>query len=664
MGSIYDNVELILEILEQNKDMIDADKKPLIKEKLKELLDLQSNANNSTKEDMIEKVFNEIINILFDTPTDLNLKKPSNEFKTSTQTHITRRFTRGGTSPASQAFGEKVNFTTDQSSAIAKASFIPNGTLSSLNAPPATQAVEHPNNGSGTLASGALASPPNSIVVSEAVKSANAAISTLALTKPTKDALVALGTQVIPQLKSEAFLSLLQSFERRNLTVSQQVELLSKLDTVLQNPVLIQNSTVNITNALAGMPRNIPIQVDAADIRSLRDYLSEFFTADVLNQISDTQIPRVFVVMNLFTQINRSAAGSHLVLGNAHGSPLALGNAPGSPLALGNAPSPGSALAIENAPTPLALESNEVNPNNVANFARTFQRKLGAYIPNLILTRLHLEVNNDIHFEYANRIANKVMTAFCRDKNINIKTQNKECMTYIVKDEDNELIYKLIDQEVTKLSLDTYKNMQSKKINSASNGGLAPPPENEDWVNKALNNTPVNTTPNILSAINAINGNNTTSVTLVTALSALKSYLEQTPSEVNTGLLAYIREYANKSARELKGALNDVHKPVLKYIFSLANSTPEEFATKIQIPIPGINPFSDKGKRRDILETVHGSLSNTSPLNAALTAVQRGGRRTQKRSQKGRSTHKRTQRPRSTHKRSRGKTPLDFYQRV
>lgn len=111
---------------------------------------------------------------------------------------------------------------------------------------------------------------------------------------------------------------------------------------------------------------------------------------------------------------------------------------------------------------------------------------------------------------------------------------------------------------------------------------------------------PANSNPEqVLAKINAIpdsksattNNAKTRVQNIVEAINAVKVFLQQMPNEISNGLLDYIDQRYRVDPRSLIGEMGTKHKPVLKYIVSLAGDL-ASFKEKIQRPI-GIFPKSD-----------------------------------------------------------------------
>jgi len=130
---------------------------------------------------------------------------------------------------------------------------------------------------------------------------------------------------------------------------------------------------------------------------------------------------------------------------------------------------------------------------------------------------------------------------------------------------------------------------------------------------------------------------------IIKGIETLVNYLKQTESPINNGLLKYLNDiYAEKEPQSLVGAIKAKHKPVLLYILSLANTTPDEFLELIQRPITNplgepIYPRSDLQTRVAILNVVKNipefpdneqSQAVYSSLNTQLG--QQGGKRNRK----------------------------------
>jgi hypothetical protein len=174
---------------------------------------------------------------------------------------------------------------------------------------------------------------------------------------------------------------------------------------------------------------------------------------------------------------------------------------------------------------------------------------------------------------------------------------------------------------------------------------------------------PANGNPaQVLSKINAIPDSKSASTNnakirvqnIVEAIQAVRVFL-QVQTEINDGLLDYLNQRYSVDPRSLNGEMGAKHKPVLKYIVSLAGDL-ASFTEKIQRPI-GIFPKSDIQVRIDILTSVIAKLpeENSAELREYMYSLHRvnqsggkrntrcgcglkGGRRTRKATRKRRNS--------------------------
>jgi len=155
---------------------------------------------------------------------------------------------------------------------------------------------------------------------------------------------------------------------------------------------------------------------------------------------------------------------------------------------------------------------------------------------------------------------------------------------------------------------------------------------------------PANGNPaQVLSKINAIPDSKSASTNnakirvqnIVEAIQAVRVFLQQVQTEINDGLLDYLNQRYSVDPRSLIGEMGAKHKPVLKYIVSLAGDL-ASFTEKIQRPI-GIFPKSDIQVRIDILTSVIATLPEENRaelieyMNSLYRVNQSGGRKRGKR---------------------------------
>ena len=175
-----------------------------------------------------------------------------------------------------------------------------------------------------------------------------------------------------------------------------------------------------------------------------------------------------------------------------------------------------------------------------------------------------------------------------------------------------------------------------------TNGTNSPGANNHNQfeaLNSAISN-PANSNPEtVLAKINVIPNSKSASTNnakirvqnIVEAIQAVRVFLQQMPTEINDGLLEYIDQRYTVDPRSLIGEMGTKHKPVLKYIVSLAGDF-AHFTERIQRPI-GIFPKSDIQVRIDILTAVIATLPEENRtelieyMNSLYRVKQSGGKR-------------------------------------
>jgi hypothetical protein len=212
------------------------------------------------------------------------------------------------------------------------------------------------------------------------------------------------------------------------------------------------------------------------------------------------------------------------------------------------------------------------------------------------------------------------------------------------------------------------RNVELREINSnsvSSENGTNSPVANSGNLFEPLN--PANGNPaQVLSKINAIPDSKSASTNnakirvqnIVEAIQAVRVFL-QVQTEINDGLLDYLDQRYSVDPRSLIGEMGAKHKPVLKYIVSLAGDL-ASFTEKIQRPI-GIFPKSDIQVRIDILTSVIATLPEENRaelieyMNSLYRVKQSGGRKRGKRNTRcgcglkgGRRTRKATRKRRNS----------------
>ena len=171
---------------------------------------------------------------------------------------------------------------------------------------------------------------------------------------------------------------------------------------------------------------------------------------------------------------------------------------------------------------------------------------------------------------------------------------------------------------------------------SANNGNLA----NKAEAKQVEAN--INAIPDTIFVLKNENGQNQLNK-ITYGINSLKAYLNKdTTNHINRGLLSYINDkYTFTDESVIKShvsGMKQIHKPVLKFILYLANTTVEEFNRRIKEKLTDLYPGSlihekqDIGARTGILRSVIGPTTNLntyikSQNKSEQVNAQQGGRR-------------------------------------